>query len=239
MPHSFPTQQTSATWSRRRNKQSQPRRPPGEDEHVPPVRSSRRKECAGPSQPSSRQDQGTPVITYQRKPLATRPSPSCQKDEGGASRKAAMREISEGSDEETEDNSRVCVDRHPQGNHAVDDDECGVEEDDIEEENSEREREREDREETMHNCEGGESQQYYEEDDGGDRENDHAYPVGDDDGRQERSVDVGVDDATGERSEASVQKRKRQSSTSPTAAADKRIAKKLTVAASRQALKAS
>ncbi|GBG78773.1 hypothetical protein CBR_g27997 [Chara braunii] len=196
-------------------------------------------ECAGPSQPSSQQDQGTHVITYKRKALATRPSPSCQKDKGGASKKAALREISEGSDEETEDDSRVCVDRHPQGNHAVDDDECGVEEDGVEEENSEREREREDREETMYDCEGGESQQYYEEDDGGDGENDHAYPIGDDDGRQERSTDVGVDDPTGERSEASVQKRKRQSSTSPTAAADKRAAKKLTAAASRQALKAS
>ncbi|GBG87928.1 hypothetical protein CBR_g46296 [Chara braunii] len=238
-PHSFSTQQTSTSGGRRRNKQSQPRRPPGEDEHGPPVGSSDRMECVGPSQPSSRQDQGTPVITYKRKALPTRPSPSCQKDEGGASRKAALREISEGSDEETEDDSRVCVDRHPQGNHAIDDDECGVDEDDVEEENNEREREREDREETMHDCEGRESQQYYEEDDGGDGENDHAYPVGDDDGRQERSADVGVDDATGERSEASVQKRKRQSSTSPTAAADKRAAKKLTVAASRQALKAS
>ncbi|GBG70740.1 hypothetical protein CBR_g8037 [Chara braunii] len=228
-PHSFPTQQTSASGGRRLNKQSQPRRPPGEDEHGPSVGSSRRMECVGPSQPSSRQDQGIPVITYKRKALATRPSPSCEKDEGGASRKAALREISEGSDEETEDNSRVCVDRHPQGNHAT--------------RNvvsmSEREREREDRVETMHDCEGGESQQYYEEDDGGDGENDHAYPVGDDDGRQERSANVGVDDATGERLEACVQKRKRQSSTSPTAAADKRAAKKLTVDASRQALKAS
>ncbi|GBG62144.1 hypothetical protein CBR_g29343 [Chara braunii] len=204
MPHSFPTQQTSASGGRRRNKQSQLRRPPGEDEHGPPVGSSLRMECVGPSQPSSRQDQGTPVITYKRKALPTRPSPSCQKDEGGASRKAAMREISEGSDKETEDDSRVCVDRHPQGNHAVDDDECGVDKDDVEEENSEREREREDREETTHDCEGGESQQYYEEDDGGDGENDHAYLVGDDDGRQERSADVGVNDATGERSEASV-----------------------------------
>ncbi|GBG92989.1 hypothetical protein CBR_g58074 [Chara braunii] len=81
----------------------------------------------------------------------------------------------------------------------------------------------------MHDCEGGESQQYYEKDDGGDGENDHAYPVGDDDGRQENSADVGVDDAKGERSEASAQKKKRQSSTSPTAAADKRAAKKLTM----------
>ncbi|GBG80009.1 hypothetical protein CBR_g30270 [Chara braunii] len=176
-------------------------------------------ECVGPSQPFSRQDQGTPLITYKRKALPTRPSPSCQKDEGGASRKAALREISEGSDEETEDDSRVCVDRHPQGNHVVDDDECGVDEDDVEEENNERGREREDREETMHDCEGGESQQYYEEDDGGDGENDHAYPIGDDDGRQEQSTNVGVDDSTGEQSE--------------------RAAKKLTVAASRQALKAS
>ncbi|GBG82904.1 hypothetical protein CBR_g36431 [Chara braunii] len=238
-PHSFPTQQTSGTGSRRRNKQSQPHRPLGEDEHGPPVGSSGRMECAGLSQPSSQQDQGTPVIIYKRKALGTRPSPSCQKDGGGASKKAALREISEGSDEETEDDSRVCVDRHPQGNHVVDDDECRVEEDDVEEENSEREREREDREETMQDCEGGKSQQYYEEDDGGDGENDHAYPLRDDDGRQERSADVGVDDATRDRSEASVQKRKRQSSTSPTAAADKRIAKKLTVAASRQALKAS
>ncbi|GBG68927.1 hypothetical protein CBR_g3626 [Chara braunii] len=78
----------------------------------------------------------------------------------------------------------------------------------------------------MHDCEGGESQQYYEEDDGGDGENDHAYLVGDEDGRQERS-------------EATPQKWKRQSSTSPTAEADKRAAKKLTVAASRQALKTS
>ncbi|GBG68451.1 hypothetical protein CBR_g2995 [Chara braunii] len=193
-------------------------------------------ECAGPSQPSRRQDQGTPVITYKRKALTTRPSPNCQKDEGGASWKAVLREISEGSDEETEDDSRICVGRHPEGNHGVDDDECGVDEDDVEEENNEREREREDREESMHDCEGGEFQQYYE-DDGGDGENDHFYPVGDDDGRQEQSADVGVDDATGERSEASVQKRKRQSSTSPTA--DKRAAKKLTVAASRQTLKAS
>ncbi|GBG82619.1 hypothetical protein CBR_g34989 [Chara braunii] len=210
-----PTQQTSASGSRSRNKQSQPRHPPGEDEHGPPVGSSRRMECAGPSQPSSRQDQGTPVITYKRKALATRPSPSCQRAEGGASRKAALREISEGSDEETEDDSRICVGRHPQANHAVDDDECGVDEDGVEVENSEREREREDRKEYMHDCEG------------------------DDDGRQERSADVGVDDATGERSEVSVQKRKRQSSTSPMAAADKRATKKLNVAASRQTLKAS
>ncbi|GBG74146.1 hypothetical protein CBR_g17859 [Chara braunii] len=116
-PHSFPTQQTSASGGRRRNKQSQPRRPPGEDEHGPPVGSSRRMECAGPSQPSSRQDQGTPVITYKRKALATRPSPSCQKDEGGAFRKAVLREISEGSDEETEDDSRM-VDEGDSGEDA-------------------------------------------------------------------------------------------------------------------------
>ncbi|GBG92043.1 hypothetical protein CBR_g54297 [Chara braunii] len=91
----------------------------------------------------------------------------------------------------------------------------------------------------MHDCEGGESQQYYEEDNGGDGKNDDAYPVVDEDGRQERSTDVEVDNTTGERLEASVQKRKRQSSTIPTEAADKRAAKKLTVVASRQALRAS
>ncbi|GBG62794.1 hypothetical protein CBR_g32383 [Chara braunii] len=125
------------------------------------------------------------------------------------------------------------------GNHVVGDEECGVDEDDVEEEKSEREREREDREESMHDYEGGESQQYYEEDDGGDGENDDAYPVVDEDGRQEWSVDVEVDDATGERSEASVLKRKRESLTSPTTAADKRPAKELTLAASQQALRAS
>ncbi|GBG63755.1 hypothetical protein CBR_g39299 [Chara braunii] len=177
-PQCFPTQQTSASGSRRRNKQSQPRRPPREEDRGPPVGSSRRKECAGPSQPSSRQDEGTPAITYKRKVVTTAPSPTRQKDEGGASRKAALREISEGLDEETEDDTRICN---------------------------------------------------YEEDDGGDGENDDAYPVVDEDGRQGIS----------ERSEGSVQKRKRQSSTSPTTTTDKHAAKKLTVAASRQTLRAS
>ncbi|GBG77881.1 hypothetical protein CBR_g25813 [Chara braunii] len=144
-----------------------------------------------------------------------------------------------GGGREQEEEKRRMTNSPRRGNHVVDDDECGVDEDDVEEEKSEREREREDREESMHAREGGESQQYYEEEDGGDGENDHAYPVDDEDGRQERSADVRVDDATGERSETSVQKRKRQSSTSPTAAAGKRAAKKLTIAASRQALKAS
>ncbi|GBG75944.1 hypothetical protein CBR_g21186 [Chara braunii] len=199
-------QQTSASASRRRNKQSQPHRPSGEEERGPPVGSSHRMECAGPSQPSGRQDQGTPLITYRRKALSTGPSATRQKDDGGASRKAALREISEGSDAETEDNPRISNGRHQQGNHAVDDEECGVDEDDVEEDKSDREREREDREESMQDSEGEESREYYEEDYRADGENDDAYAVDHDGGRQERSADVDVDDARGERSEASVLK---------------------------------
>ncbi|GBG76046.1 hypothetical protein CBR_g21286 [Chara braunii] len=119
-----------------------------------------------------------------------------------------------------------------EGNHAVGDEECGVEEDDAKEEKREREREGEDREESMHGCDDGESRQHDEGDYGGDGENDDAYPGDDEDGGQEASADVEVDEGTGDRSEDSVHKRKRRSSLSPTATADKRTAKRLTVAAS-------
>ncbi|GBG77857.1 hypothetical protein CBR_g25788 [Chara braunii] len=236
-PHCFPTQQTSAGGSWRLNKQTQPRHQPDEGARGPPVEMTHQMECAGPSQPSTQQDEGTPVITYRRKALTTGPSAARQKDYGGASGRAALREISEGSDKETEDDPGIRVDRHPQGNHAVDDEECGVEEDDVEEEKNEREREGEDREESMHDCEDGESRQYDEGDYGGDGKNDDAYPGDDEDGGQEGSADVEVDEGTGDRSEGIVHKRKRRSSISPTATTDKRAAKRLTVAASREALR--
>ncbi|GBG79090.1 hypothetical protein CBR_g28806 [Chara braunii] len=91
----------------------------------------------------------------------------------------------------------------------------------------------------MHDCKDGESRQYDEGDYGGDGENDDAYPDDDEDGGQEGSADVEVDEGTGDRSEGSVHKRKRRSSISPTATADKRAAKSLTVAASREILRAS
>ncbi|GBG87739.1 hypothetical protein CBR_g45893 [Chara braunii] len=198
--------------SRHRNKQSQPRHPPDEVARRPRVGSSHRKECAGPSQPSGRQHEGTPVITYERKAVRICGTLTCQKDDGGASRRVTPWEISEGSNEETEDDPWICVGRHPQGNHAVGDEECGVDEDNVEEEKCEDGYEGEDREESMHDCEGGESRQYYEEDDGGDGENDDAYPVVDEDERhvhnrgvlQEGSAGVEVDEATGERSEGNV-----------------------------------
>ncbi|GBG77319.1 hypothetical protein CBR_g23648 [Chara braunii] len=197
------------------------------------------KGYGGPSQPSTRQDEGTPIITYKKKGLTTGPSAARQKDYDGASGRAALRKVSEGSDEETEDDPRICVDRHPQGNHAVDDEEFGVEKDDVEEEKREREREGEDREESMQDCEDGESRQYDEGDYGGDGENDDAYPGDDEDGGQEGSTDVEVDEGTEDRSGGSVHKRNRRSSISPTATTDKRAAKRLTVAASRDALRAS
>ncbi|GBG83370.1 hypothetical protein CBR_g37084 [Chara braunii] len=208
---------TSAGGSRRRTKRTQPRHQPDEGARGPPVESTHRRECAGLSQSSTRQDEGTHVITYRRKALSTAPSSARQKDYGGASGRAALREISEGSDEETEGDPGIGVDRHPQGNHAVDDEECGVEEDDAEEEKRGREREGEDREESMNDCDDGESRQHDEGDYGGD----------DEDGGQEASADVEVDEGTGDRSEGSVHKRKRRSSISPQATVDKRAAKRL------------
>ncbi|GBG68155.1 hypothetical protein CBR_g2706 [Chara braunii] len=96
---------------------------------------------------------------YKRKAMATPPSPTRQKDDGGASWRATMREISEGSDDETENDPMTFVGRYPPGNHAVNDKECGVDEDDVEEAKCEEDYEGEEREESIHDCEDTQSSQ--------------------------------------------------------------------------------
>ncbi|GBG82446.1 hypothetical protein CBR_g34823 [Chara braunii] len=129
-PHDFPVQQTSASGSRCRHKQSQSHHPPNEMACDPHVGSSIRKVGDGPSRPSSRHDEDTRVITYKRKAPATPTSSSRQKDNAGASWRAMLQEIGEGSEEEMEDDPRIFAARYPEGNHAVDDEECGADKDD-------------------------------------------------------------------------------------------------------------
>ncbi|GBG78977.1 hypothetical protein CBR_g28691 [Chara braunii] len=215
----FPTQQTSGGGSRRRKKQSQPRCHTEEGARGPSVESARLKECAGPSRQSAQQRGGTPVVTSSRKGLAGRWAPDCQEGDGGASTRAALRERSEGSDEETENDSKIHVERNAQGNLAVDDEQCGVQEDNANEDISEREREDEEREDSLPDCEDGESQQFDGGDYGDGGENDEDCLADDEDGGEEGCDDMEVDEGAGDRSEGSVQKRKQRSSTSPTGAA--------------------
>ncbi|GBG71357.1 hypothetical protein CBR_g8776 [Chara braunii] len=235
----FPTQHTSGGGSRRRKKQSQPRRHTEEGARGPSVESARLKECAGPSRQSAQQRGGTPVVTSSRKGSAGRRAPDRQEGDGGASRRAALWERSEGSDEGTENDSKIHVERNAQGNLVVDDEQCGVQEDDANEDISEREREGEEREDSLSDCEDGESRQFDGGDYGDGGENDEDCLADDEDGGEEGSDDMEVDEGAGDRSEGSVQKRKRRSSTSPMGAAGKRAAKRLTVAVSREALRAS
>ncbi|GBG63729.1 hypothetical protein CBR_g39271 [Chara braunii] len=235
----FPTQQTSSGGSRLRKKQSQPRRHTEEGARGPSVESARLKECAGPSRQSAQQRGGTPVVTSSRKGSSGRRAPDRQEGNGGASKRAALRERSEGSDEETENDSKIHVERNAQGNLAVDDEQCGVQEDAANEDISEREREGEEREDSLPDCEDGESRLFDGGDYGDGGENDDNCLADDEDGGEEGSDDMEVDEGAGDLSEGSVQKRKRRSSTSPTGAADKRAAKRLTVAVSREALRVS